>query len=197
MKVLTELSFVINKNVGMVTFENKQSCCCLKGYQAVHFYSHSDVILFQQYLTLCFNISAQCQTAVFNYIPISSTILKQLSINTTHLEKLIIDNCNIPLVIDSLREVFQKCKQLVVFRYYDDYNLMTAEQLQSLFSQVTTLQNISLECNPNITSSSLEFMVQNSPLLTELHLNRTNSLDLTTLNYYMNNVKSNVKLTMN
>jgi hypothetical protein len=195
---LSKFYFVINDNIGSISFsfDDKLSCCSLDGFKTVRLYSNTDTDLLQQYLALFVSVPVQCQIVRYYHVSISSKMLKSLITNNFRLKELRIYDCNIPPVIESLREVFQKCKQLVLFKYSDRHNLMTAEQLQSLFSQPTTLQIIQFDCNPNITSVSLVFLVQNSPLLTELCLNNTKDLDLTTLSDYMKNVKSNVKFTM-
>jgi hypothetical protein len=197
MIALIEFGFLVNRNIGIAKFSHDKMSArsSFMGGDAVHLIPPSDVTLFQQYLTL-FSVPNEPQTVCYMNVPISSTMLKSLTNNNTQLRKLYVFDCNISQVIDSLREVFQKCKQLERFQYFDFYDLMTAEHLQSLFSQPTTLQNISLGCNPNITSSALVFMVQNSPLLTDLYLHKTTGLDLTTLSDYMKNVKSNVKFTI-
>jgi hypothetical protein len=197
MKVLSDFGFVINKSVGMIfiSYDDTYSFTSFSGGKAAHLYSDSEAILFQQYLAL-FRIPAQCQIVHFYEVPIYSETLNKLINANIQFKKLGVFSCNIASVMDSLREVFQKCKQLISFHYSDNQNLMTAEHLRSLFSQQTTLQVIEYGCNPNITSSSLKFMVQNSPLLTELRLYNTKGLDLTTLRDYMDNTKSYVKFTM-
>jgi hypothetical protein len=194
MKKLFHFAFFVNKSMRMVVFSYDEESLCynFNGVEAVPHFSASDIILYQQYVTL-FSIPVQCQIVKCVHIPMCSEMLKSLTNKKIQLKELYVYDCNIPLVIDSLREVFQKCKQLVHFEYYDNINVMTAEHLQSLFSQQTTLQIIIFACNPNITAYSLEFMVQNSPLLTKLFLWKTRGLDLTTLNVYMNDVKSDVK----
>jgi hypothetical protein len=199
MKVLTDFGFVINKRVGIFSFSfnEKYSFTSFSGTKPVHLFSNTEVTLFHQYLAL-FSIPVQCQVLHYFNVPISATMLKSLIFKNVQLRQLHVFDCNIPVVIDSLREVFQKCKKLVIFEYSDDYfGLMTADHLLSLFSQPTSLQVIIFCCNPNITSSSLELMVQNSPRLTELYLKNTRGLDLTTLREHMKNVKSSVKFTTN
>jgi hypothetical protein len=198
MKNLSHFGFFINVKIWTFAFsyDKNQLCARFHGCGAVHRYTNSDITLIQQYLAL-FSIPVQCQTVVqYINIPISAQMLKSLTYYNAQLKQLKIDSCNIPPVIDSLREVFQKCKQLVRFEYSDFYNLMTAEHLQSLFSETTTLKVIIFDCNPSLTSKSLELMVQNSPLLTELRLYNTKGSDLTTFNIYMKNVKSNVKFNL-
>jgi hypothetical protein len=197
MNFLSNFRFVVNEKIGMVNFSHDEKNLCSKFTvdRAVYFYSNENVILFHQYFII-FSIPIHHQIVHFNNIPITSAILQSLIHNNMQLKELHIYDCNISLVIDSLREVFQKCKHLIHFVCGDFYNLMTPEHLQSLFSQPTTLQIIHFGCNPYITSSSLELMVQNSPLLTELCLHRLKGLDLTTLKDYMKNVRSCVKFTM-
>jgi hypothetical protein len=198
MKLLSDFHFIINKRIGKVYFsyDKIQSCMRVRVLGNKVFNLCSDVILFQQYLAL-FTIPKECQIVFCMNIPVSSTMLKSLATNNIHLSELHIYGCNIPPVIDSLREVFQKCKQLIRFDCLDYHNnLMTGEHLRSLFSRPTTLKIINFTCNLNITLESLHLMVQNSPLLTELYLWNTKSLDLTSLSDYMKNVKSNVKFTV-
>jgi hypothetical protein len=131
MKFLTDFSFVVDDIFGVLScsYDEKSAFYRLDGYRAFHLYSNTDIVLFQQYLAL-FSVPVQCQIIQCSFISMNSKMLNKLANSNCQFKELRIHNCNIPTVIDSLREVFQKCKQLTIFEYYDARNLMTADHLQ-------------------------------------------------------------------